>query len=78
MPFDLTEHIEAVYRFCRARCFTSVEAEDMAQEILLVAWTHRDRLAAADNPPAYLHGICRNVYGALLRLKKRQVQAVSL
>lgn len=78
MPFDLAAHVEAIFRYCRARCFSSGEAEDLAQDILLVAWQCRDRLAQAKNPGAYLGGICRNLYASHVRKRLQAIPTASL
>ncbi len=72
MNVDLAARVERVYRYCRARCFTSAEAEDMAQDILLAAWKARERLERADDPDAYLGGICRKVYAGRARRGRRE------
>ncbi len=60
MSFDLSAQAERVYRYCRARCFTSDEAGDVAQQILLTAWASRARIENAAQPERYMMGICRN------------------
>lgn len=48
-------------RIARLNGATADEAEDIAQETLLVAWRSLDHLRVADRFDAWLDGICRNV-----------------
>lgn len=67
---------ELICHWAQSRCFDSAEAEDLAQEILLQCWLHRERLAGAANPDGYLMGICRNTFRYWVRRKKREPQTV--
>lgn len=54
-------------RFCARRTGDANAAEDLAQETLIEAWRHADRLADPDERIPWLFGIARNVCRRWLR-----------
>lgn len=51
-------------------------ANDLVQETLLKAWTHRDKFMAGTNLKAWLFTILRNTYFSDFRKMRREVQDV--
>jgi RNA polymerase sigma-70 factor, ECF subfamily len=51
-------------------------ADDLVQETLLKAWSHRDKFEAGTNLKAWLFTILRNTYFSEFRKKRREVQDV--
>jgi RNA polymerase sigma-70 factor, ECF subfamily len=78
MVFELEQVAEFIDRYSHAQCFSSTEAEDLAQEIMLQAWLCRERIGQAENTNAYLAGICRNTYRNWLRRKKHEPKTTHL
>lgn len=71
---DLMQHVPALRRFARAFCRDAAAADDMAQEALLKAWTHRDSFAEGTNMRGWLFTILRNAYYSDMRRKRREVE----
>jgi RNA polymerase sigma-70 factor, ECF subfamily len=51
-------------------------ADDLVQETLLKAWSHRDKFEPGTNLKAWLFTILRNTYFSEFRKKRREVQDV--
>jgi RNA polymerase sigma-70 factor, ECF subfamily len=51
-------------------------ADDLVQETLLKAWTHRDKFETGTNLRAWLFTILRNTYFSEFRKRRREVQDV--
>jgi RNA polymerase sigma-70 factor, ECF subfamily len=51
-------------------------ADDLVQETLLKAWSHRDKFEAGTNLKAWLFTILRNTFFSEFRKKRREVQDV--
>lgn len=71
---DLMQHVPALRRFARAFCRDAAAADDMAQEALLKAWTHRASFAEGTNMRGWLFTILRNAYYSDMRRKRREVE----
>lgn len=71
---ELLRHVPALRRFARAFCRDAAAADDMAQEALLKAWTHRDSFAEGTNMRGWLFTILRNAYYSDIRRKRREVE----
>jgi RNA polymerase sigma factor (sigma-70 family) len=66
-PETVEKVVRHVLRFGSSRA----DAEDLAQEALLVAWRERDRFDPARSLDAWLYGIARNVYRNHARRARR-------
>ncbi|HKG25766.1 MAG TPA: RNA polymerase sigma factor [Thermomicrobiales bacterium] len=76
-PIQWAQTIQAVertqlVRFCARRTGDPDVAEDLAQETLIEAWRHADRLADPDARTPWLFGIARNVCRRWLRASGRE------
>lgn len=60
-----------LYRFCYRLAGNADAADDIAQETLLEAWRHRDRLSDPEALRPWLTGIARNVHLRWLRKQGR-------
>ena len=65
-------------RLCAAISGNRRAADDLAQETLLEAWRHRDKLRDADGFERWLAAIARNVCRRWARRRGRELQAVPL
>lgn len=62
--------------FAIALCGNPHTANDLVQETLVKAWTHRAKFVPGSNLKAWLFTILRNTYFSELRRRRREVQDV--
>ena len=62
--------------FAMSLCGKQHVADDLVQETLLKAWTHRDKFQPDTNLKAWLFTILRNTYFSEFRKRRREVQDV--
>lgn len=63
-------------RYAHSLCRSADGAEDLVQETLLKAWSHRAKYQPGSNLNAWLFTILRNTFLNGIRKKKREVQDV--
>jgi RNA polymerase sigma-70 factor (ECF subfamily) len=63
-------------RYAQSLCRSADDAEDLVQETLLKAWSHRGGYEPGSNLKAWLFTILRNTFLNGIRKKKREVQDV--
>lgn len=64
----------ALRAFAWSLCHDAAEADDLVQETLLKAWSHRDRFEPGTNLRAWLFTILRNTFYTTLNHRRREVQ----
>ena len=70
---DVVELIPALRAFAWSLSHNSSDADDLVQEALTKAWTHRDRFEPGTNLRAWLFTILRNTYYTSLVRRRREV-----
>lgn len=77
-PFQiaLIEAIPNLRAFAISLCGNIQTANDLVQETMLKAWTHRTKFEAGTNIKSWLFTILRNTYFSNFRRGKREVQDV--
>ena len=71
---ELTALIPTLRAFGRSLCLDATLADDLAQETMLKAWSHRDHFQPGSNMKAWLLTILRNQYYSELRCRKFEVE----
>ena len=70
---DIVALIPALRAFAWSLSHNAADADDLVQETLTKAWTHRDRFEPGTNLRAWLFTILRNTYYTSLVRKRREV-----
>jgi RNA polymerase sigma-70 factor (ECF subfamily) len=65
--------IPALRAFAWSLCRNSADADDLVQETLTKAWTHRDKFEPGTNLRAWLFTILRNTYYTAVTRRRREV-----
>jgi RNA polymerase sigma-70 factor (ECF subfamily) len=73
MKPELIAHIPRLRAFALSFCGSPDQADDLVQETLVKAWTHRDSFTEGTNLLAWLFTILRNAYFSQYRKRKREV-----
>jgi RNA polymerase sigma-70 factor, ECF subfamily len=73
MKPELIAHIPRLRAFALSFCGSSDQADDLVQETLVKAWTHRDSFTEGTNLLAWLFTILRNAYFSQYRKRRREV-----
>jgi RNA polymerase sigma-70 factor (ECF subfamily) len=66
--------IPALRAFAWSLSHNSAEADDLVQDALIKAWTHRDRFEPGTNLRAWLFTILRNTYYTAVVRRRREVR----
>ncbi|MBB4198243.1 RNA polymerase subunit sigma [Rhodoblastus sphagnicola] len=72
VKLDLSAHIPRLRAFALSFCGSADQADDLVQETLVRAWSHRDSFIEG-NLSAWLFTILRNVYFSQYRKGKREI-----
>jgi len=70
---DVVALIPALRAFAWSLSHNAADADDLVQEALTKAWTHRDRFEPGTNLRAWLFTILRNTYYTSLVRRRREV-----
>jgi RNA polymerase sigma-70 factor, ECF subfamily len=70
---DVVALIPALRAFAWSLSHNATDADDLVQEALTKAWTHRDRFEPGTNLRAWLFTILRNTYYTSLVKRRREV-----
>lgn len=70
---ELIAHIPRLRAFALSFCGNPDQADDLVQETLVKAWTHRELFTEGANLLAWLFTILRNAYFSQYRRRKREV-----
>jgi len=70
---DVVALIPALRAFAWSLSHNAADADDLVQEALTKAWTHRDRFEPGTNLRAWLFTILRNTYYTSLVKRRREV-----
>ena len=70
---DIVAQIPALRAFAWSLSHNASDADDLVQEALIKAWTHRDRFEPGTNLRAWLFTILRNTYYTSLVRKRREI-----
>ena len=70
---DVVAQISSLRAFAWSLCHNSSDADDLVQETLIKAWTHRDRFEPGTNLRAWLFTILRNTYYTIAVKRRREV-----
>ena len=70
---EVTALAPALRAFAWSLCHNSADADDLVQETLIKAWTHRDRFEPGTNLRAWLFTILRNTYYTSVVRRRREV-----
>ena len=71
---ELLALIPVLRAYTRSLCNNSARADDLSQETLMRAWTHRDSYTPNTNMRAWLFTIARNTYFSDIRRRVREVE----
>jgi RNA polymerase sigma-70 factor (ECF subfamily) len=71
MGENLRAHIPNLRAFAMSLCVVPDQADDLVQETLLKAWSHRDRFQEGTSLTAWLFTILRNTYYSDMRRVRR-------
>ncbi|CAN7161712.1 sigma-70 family RNA polymerase sigma factor [Phenylobacterium sp. LjRoot225] len=66
--------IPALRAFAWSLCHNGSDADDLVQDTLIKAWTHRDRFEPGTNLRAWLFTILRNTYYTHVLRRRREVR----
>lgn len=66
--------IPALRAFAWSLCHNGSDADDLVQDTLIKAWTHRDKYEPGTNLRAWLFTILRNTYYTQLSRRRREVR----
>ena len=70
---DVVALIPALRAFAWSLSHNSADADDLVQDTLTKAWTHKDKFAPGTNLRAWLFTILRNTYYTAVTRKRREV-----
>jgi RNA polymerase sigma-70 factor (ECF subfamily) len=70
---EVIAQIPALRAFAWSLCHNSSDADDLVQEALTKAWTHRDKFEPGTNLRAWLFTILRNTYYTAVTRRRREV-----
>jgi RNA polymerase sigma-70 factor (ECF subfamily) len=70
---DVLALIPALRAFAWSLCHNSADADDLVQETLIKAWTHRSKFQLGTNLRAWLFTILRNTYYTAMVRRRREV-----
>lgn len=70
---DVIAEIPPLRAFAWSLCHNGSDADDLVQETLTKAWTHRDKFEAGTNLRAWLFTILRNTYYTGVTRRRREV-----
>ena len=70
---DVIALVPALRAFAWSLSHNSADADDLVQETLIKAWTHRDKFELGTNLRAWLFTILRNTYYTSVVKKRREV-----
>jgi RNA polymerase sigma-70 factor (ECF subfamily) len=70
---EVTNLTPALRAFAWSLCHNSSDADDLVQETLIKAWTHRDRFEPGTNLRAWLFTILRNTYYTNVVRRRREI-----
>jgi RNA polymerase sigma-70 factor (ECF subfamily) len=70
---DVVALIPALRAFAWSLCHNSADADDLVQDTLIKAWTHRDKFEPGTNLRAWLFTILRNTYYTNAVRRRREV-----
>jgi RNA polymerase sigma-70 factor (ECF subfamily) len=70
---DVLALIPALRAFAWSLCHNSSDADDLVQETLIKAWTHRSKFQLGTNLRAWLFTILRNTYYTAVVRRRREV-----
>jgi len=70
---DVVALIPTLRAFAWSLCHNASDADDLVQEALTKAWTHRDRFEPGTNLRAWLFTILRNTYYTSLARRRREI-----
>lgn len=71
---DLLSLTPVLRAFAWSLCHDVSEADDLVQETLVKAWSHRERFVAGTNLRAWLFTILRNTFYTALTRRRREVR----
>src|SRR5215831_2985001 len=71
---EMSELIPTLRAFGRSLCMNPTLADDLVQETMLKAWSHRDDFRPGSNMKAWLLTVLRNQYYSELRYRKFEVE----
>src|SRR5262245_35886303 len=71
---EMTALIPTLRAFGRSLCMNATLADDLTQEAMLKAWSHRHHFQPGSNMKAWLLTILRNQYYSELRCRKFEVE----
>src|SRR5665213_3426255 len=71
---DVVALIPALRAFAWSLSHNAADADDLMQETLIKAWSHRDRFEPGTNLRAWLFTILRNTYYTLVTHRRREVR----
>ena len=69
----ITERLPSLRAFAWSLCRNAADADDLVQETLTKAWTHRDRFIDGTNLRAWLFTILRNSWYSTVAKRNREV-----
>lgn len=69
----MVAQIPALRAFARSLSRNSSDADDLVQETLIKAWTHRDKFEPGSNLRAWLFTILRNTFYTAVTKRRREV-----
>jgi RNA polymerase sigma-70 factor (ECF subfamily) len=73
---DVVALIPALRAFAWSLSHNSADADDLVQDTLTKAWTHKEKFAEGTNLRAWLFTILRNTYYTAVKRKRREVSDV--
>ncbi len=71
---NLLAQTPALRAFAWSLCHDAAEADDLVQDTLVKAWSHRDRFAEGTNLRAWLFTILRNTFYTAISRRRREVR----
>lgn len=71
---EMSALIPTLRAFGRSLCMNATLADDLVQETMLKAWSHRGKFQPGSNMKAWLLTVLRNQYYSELRYKKFEVE----
>ena len=68
--------IPALRAFAWSLCHNASDADDLVQDTLIKAWSHRDRFEPGTNLRAWMFTILRNTYYTAVVRRRREVREI--